>query len=223
MALALWKDLCLDASDATLLGQFWAAVLALRVEQQEGGDVVLRGKHPEQTIWINQVPEKKSVKNRVHLDLVRADVGPLPALGAAILYEVVDGSYRWQVLADPEGNEFCVFDARQDEPTALVVDSAEPTAAARWWADMLGGRLLLAPGDELRWVGDVPALPFDVMKFVGVPEPKTVKNRMHWDVQRDDIAPLLARGARVLRVPDGDVHWHVLADPQGNEFCAFTP
>jgi len=55
-----------------------------------------------------------------------------------------------------------------------------------------------------------------------VPEPKTVKNRIHWDVTIPAVAPLVAAGATVLHQPDGDVRWHVLADPEGNEFCVFT-
>ena len=58
--------------------------------------------------------------------------------------------------------------------------------------------------------------------FGAVPEPKTVKNRVHWDV-RGDVDELLAAGARLLRRPDADIHWHILADPEGNEFCVFAP
>jgi hypothetical protein len=69
----------------------------------------------------------------------------------------------------------------------------------------------------------VSGLPFEVWKFVPVPEPKTVKNRMHWDVVCPDVAELVVRGATVLRVPDDEINWHVLGDPEGNEFCAFAP
>ena len=57
--------------------------------------------------------------------------------------------------------------------------------------------------------------------FVPVPEPKTVKNRIHWDVLAPDVDALLAAGATLLRAPDDDIGWHVLADPDGNEFCVF--
>ncbi|MGH8840675.1 MAG: VOC family protein [Jiangellaceae bacterium] len=57
--------------------------------------------------------------------------------------------------------------------------------------------------------------------FVPVPEPKRAKNRIHWDVLAPDVGALVARGARVLREPDDEISWHVLADPEGNEFCAF--
>jgi hypothetical protein len=59
--------------------------------------------------------------------------------------------------------------------------------------------------------------------FVPVPEPKTVKNRVHWDVTAPDVDALVERGARVLRSPDDEINWTVLADPEGNEFCAFPP
>ncbi|MGW5716232.1 VOC family protein [Amycolatopsis sp. NPDC003865] len=55
-----------------------------------------------------------------------------------------------------------------------------------------------------------------------VPEPKTGKNRMHLDVLGDK-AELLALGATVVRERDDDIEWDVLADPEGNEFCVFTP
>ena len=53
-----------------------------------------------------------------------------------------------------------------------------------------------------------------------MPEPKTVKNRIHWDVLVDDVADLVGAGAVVIR-PQGEDPWTMLADPEGNEFCAF--
>ena len=60
--------------------------------------------------------------------------------------------------------------------------------------------------------------------FQPVPEPKTVKNRVHWDVtlQEATVADLVAAGATVLREPDDEISWTVLADPEGNEFCVLT-
>ena len=55
-----------------------------------------------------------------------------------------------------------------------------------------------------------------------VPEPKTGKNRMHLDVFGDK-SELLELGATLVRERDGDIEWDVLADPEGNEFCVFTP
>ena len=55
-----------------------------------------------------------------------------------------------------------------------------------------------------------------------MPERKSAKNRIHWDVVAPDVYALVAAGARILREPDDDIVWHVLADPEGNEFCAFS-
>jgi hypothetical protein len=57
--------------------------------------------------------------------------------------------------------------------------------------------------------------------FVPVPEPKTVKNRIHIDVTTPDVQLLVDAGARLLRAQDEEISWSVLADPDGNEFCAF--
>ena len=54
-----------------------------------------------------------------------------------------------------------------------------------------------------------------------VPEDKTGKNRMHLDVWGDP-ARLVALGATVIRKRDDEIDWHILADPEGNEFCVFT-
>ena len=127
------------------------------------------------------------------------------------------------MLADPEGNELCVFPSGQGAPDALVVDSADPEGDAAWWADVLGASAVVAPGGLRRWLADVPGLPWEVWKFVGVDDPKTVKNRWHWDVVSEDVDELVRRGATLLRGPDDVIDWHVLADPAGNEFCVFAP
>lgn len=109
MAVVRWKDLCMDATDPERLADFWGGVLGLEVEIQEGGDAVLRGDRPEQTIWVNRVPEPRTVKHRVHLDVTAASVGPIVALGATVLLPASDSGFPWTVMADPEGGEFCVF------------------------------------------------------------------------------------------------------------------
>jgi predicted enzyme related to lactoylglutathione lyase len=66
-------------------------------------------------------------------------------------------------------------------------------------------------------------MPFHSMDMIPVPEPKAVKNRLHWDVTSDDLPALLDRGATVVATPTDATPWHVCADPQGNEFCVFAP
>jgi hypothetical protein len=63
-------------------------------------------------------------------------------------------------------------------------------------------------------------MPITTMDFVPVPEPKTVKNRIHWDVH-GTVEAIRAKGATLLRARDQETSWHVMADPEGNEFCVF--
>ncbi len=65
-------------------------------------------------------------------------------------------------------------------------------------------------------------MPIETFDFVPVPEAKTVKNRVHWDVT-GATADLVAAGARIVRAQDSEIDWDVLVDPDGNEFCAFAP
>jgi hypothetical protein len=221
MALARWQDLCIDADDAAALAAFWAPALGLEAAAHSRRGVVrLAGDTAERTVWVNTVPEPRSAKNRVHVDLVADSVQPYVALGAQVLHEPTPG-WPWHLLADPEGNQWCVFAPKPGEPSALVTDAADEEAIAAWWADVLGARLSPGPEGRLRWLRDVDGLPWDVWKFVQVPEPKTVKNRWHWDVVGDDVDALLAKGATLLRSPTDADPWHVLADPEGNEFCVF--
>jgi hypothetical protein len=229
VALATWKDLCLDASDSRVLAGFWAAALGLEHVQLDPAHAVLRGDRPGSTIWVNAVPEPKTVKHRVHLDVSVADVAPLVELGARVLAPPGESGGRWHLMADPEGGEFCAFarDEHPDEPPAtlfeVVVDTASSASSqqlAGWWAEVLGG-VLTDDGRGFWWVEAIPGAPFDSLDLIPVPEPKTTKNRVHWDVVCDDVDALVVRGATVLATPAGDRSWHVLADPQGDEFCVF--
>jgi predicted enzyme related to lactoylglutathione lyase len=109
----------------------------------------------------------------------------------------------------------------------LAVDSNDPDKLARFWADVLGWRRTYEDGDEV--VLEPPAgSPEDGVApdllFLRVPEPKSVKNRLHLDLRPDDqeaeVGRVEALGAQRVSVGQGDdVSWVVLADPEGNEFC----
>jgi len=218
---AAYKDLCIDAVDAQVLGRFWAGVLGLDpAPPRDDGVVCLAGPTPQHTVWVNPVREPVAVKQRVHLDVHAGSVEDVLALGARPLDLT---SFRWQVLADPEGGELCTFE-RAEVPSyrlyEIVLDSTDPEPVARWWAEMLGGSLVSDDPEE--WaVEEIPGAPFECLVFGRVPEPKTVKNRIHLDVTTADVERLVAAGATVLRRPGGDIGWTVLTDPDGNEFCAF--
>ncbi|MET8121046.1 VOC family protein [Micromonospora sp. NPDC005291] len=229
--IARFKDLCLDAADPLTLGAFWARVLDGDVADAGDDDTRVdprSARSNAESIWVNQVPEPRTGKTRVHLDLRMADAEPAALLAAgAQLVRKPSGETTWWVLDDPEGNPFCAFPASagtRPGPFALVVDSADPAAQATWWAGVLGGTVEF--GSTYASVIGATGFPWDYWEFDAVPEPKTVKNRLHWDVDLTDPEPmaLITAGATLLREPLDEAHWWwVLADPEGNEFCAFAP
>ncbi len=227
MPLATYQDLCLDVSDPTREGEFWATMLGLSLVVHDDGDAHLEGGSPRERVWLNRVPEPKTVKNRIHLD-VRVDAVEKALDAGASVKEVFE---RWTTMTDPEGQEFCVF-VRPEPITVrtyeLGWDSSNSPEACRaqaeWWAAVLGGTPVHDEDHGYSWLEAIPECPWESFDFIPVPEPKAAKNRVHIDVATDDLAGLVAHGATVLR-PRGDdgLGWTVLADPEGNEFCAFTP
>jgi predicted enzyme related to lactoylglutathione lyase len=227
MGTVAFKDLCIDTNhhDGTL-GKFWAQALGLRFEaDKDAGSLV--GDDPTQRVWMNRVSEAKSVKHRVHLDVIAASTDELVALGATMLEPALEFDRAWSVMADPEGGEFCVFVRPPDQLSSyrmyeLVVDAVDPHAITQWWAGVFGCAMDGKADKGWWWLLDVPGLPFNGWDFVPVPEPKSVKNRVHWDILVDSVDELVAAGATVLRPRDDEVGWTVMADPEGNEFCAFV-
>ena len=117
----------------------------------------------------------------------------------------------------------------------LCLDARDHQTLADWWCAALGyvRRDDLEPTEDEPRPHDWPVPIVDpsgagpLMWIVPVPEPKIIKNRMHFDVVGDTPA-LLAAGASLVRARDADpeddgVEWDVLADPEGNEFCVFSP
>jgi hypothetical protein len=183
VAIAQFKDLVLDAVDASRLGAFWAQVLDREWHAQDNGDGWLSGATPQHTIWINQVPGALSVKNRVHFDIYAASLDELEDLGATIVqpYE------RWTVMADPEGTQFCAFLRDQlpsDRMHGLVIDSTDPAAMAAWWAGVFDAPFEVN-SDGWATVEKIEGMPMLTMDFNRVPEPKMVKNRIRWHVLAD--------------------------------------
>ena len=106
--------LAIDCREPAELARWWSRLLGGRVEVDEDGDATL---HTPDGLNIDfvAVPEAKTVKNRLHLDLRSTDLAEATeqavALGATRADDVYDGG-RWQVMRDPEGNEFCFLRPR---------------------------------------------------------------------------------------------------------------
>jgi hypothetical protein len=103
----------------------------------------------------------------------------------------------------------------------IVVDCIDPAAQARFWAEVLGYQIIYSAPDEVVAAKDENTYPGLV--FVPVPEGKSVKNRLHIDLNPDDqqaeVERLTGLGARQIDIGQGEVTWVVMADPEGNEFC----
>jgi hypothetical protein len=112
-----FEEICIDAHDANKLGAWWAKVLGWPTYVDKDGDVVLEAPPGAGPNWLFvAVPDDKVVKNRIHLDFrpdrQQAEVERVIGLGARRV-DIGQGEQTWVVLADPEGNEFCILASRQ--------------------------------------------------------------------------------------------------------------
>lgn len=104
----------------------------------------------------------------------------------------------------------------------VVVHSVDPVTLGQWWAEALGWVVVHSSAEEFE-IRPVPnRLPG--LDFVRLDESKKAKSRLHLDFRPDDqdaeVARLVAHGAVRVDIGQGDQSWVVLADPEGNEFCA---
>ncbi len=104
-----------DCADPPTLARFWAGLLGGTVEVDPDGDATVRSPGAPPVDFL-RVPEPKSGKNRLHLDLRGSSydeaIEAALALGATRADDVYAGG-DWQVLRDPEGNEFCILRPRK--------------------------------------------------------------------------------------------------------------
>jgi catechol 2,3-dioxygenase-like lactoylglutathione lyase family enzyme len=232
--------LAFDANDPLALARFWAEALGWKV-QVEGPDEValVPADGTRFELEFVSVPEEKTGKNRIHLDLTTTSledqqqtVERLVALGARHVDVGQGPDDAHVVLADPEGNEFCVIEpgnaflAGCGRLGSITCDGSP--AAGYFWRDVLGWPLVWDQDDETAIRAPDGAGPF-ITWGPPVP-PKTTKNRLHLDVappagedQGAEVERLIALGAWRIDIGQGDVTWVVMADPDGNEFCVLSP
>ncbi|NEB03867.1 VOC family protein [Streptomyces sp. SID13726] len=236
----------IKAVDSPAIGRFWAAALGWTAYSPGVTTYVGPAGGP---VWpdpvyvgvdVVPVPEPKSAtKNRTHLDLATTSaahqaevVARLRALGATPV-DVGQGEVPWTVLADPEGNEFCVLEPREmyrdtGPIAAVVVDCVDPRAMARFWGGSLDWTLHEVTDDHARLRSAEGVGPY--LEFLRTPDAKTVPDRVHLDLlpspdddRAAEVARLRALGATDLDLGQGDdVPWTCLTDPEGHEFCVLA-
>jgi predicted enzyme related to lactoylglutathione lyase len=229
-----------DANDPLRLARFWAGVLHWEIadEADEIGLTPTDGTRFD--ILFEPVPEAKESKNRIHLDLSSTSIEAQKAtvqravdLGARHIDVGQGPDATHVVLADPEGNEFCVLEPGNNFVDyggllgSITCDGSGP-AVGYFWSEALGWPLVWDQDDET-----AIRAPDGTGQFItwGPPvRPKTAKNRLHLDVappndgdQQAEVDRLISLGATRVDIGQGDVPWVVMADPDGNEFCVLTP
>ena len=238
-------QIAIKAQDNSAVGRFWAEALGWKVTGDQPGETNVEPEgvtYPDPIavcVDVLGVPEPKTVKNRVHIDLATNSaahqaelIARLQDLGATPT-DVGQGDVPWTVLADPEGNEFCVLEPRSiyrdtGPMAAVAVDCADPRAMARFWGEAMDWTVHEVTDDHARLRSAKGVGPY--LEFLRTPDAKTGLNRIHLDLrpypgddQEAEVARLRALGATDIDVGQGDVAWTVLADPEGNEFCVLTP
>jgi hypothetical protein len=234
-------ELSFDANDPLLLARFWAGALGGQILDPQAEVIsVMPADDTPFVVSFGPVPEPKAGKSRIHLDLVSetpdhqaAMVDELVALGARRA-DIGQGAVPWTVMADPEGNEFCVvvrgeFLATTGLLGAIVFEPASYPAVGRFWSEATGWPVVYDDGGDMAIRHPGGRGPFVTF---GPPtsDAKTAKNRLHLDIapplgsdQEDEVQRLMALGAHRIDIGQGDVPWVVMADPDGNEFCVLTP
>ncbi len=232
--------LVFDANEPLRLGRFWAGVLGRELgEDPDGGNVLRPVDDTGFRIEFFPTREQKTGPNQMHFDLTSSSLEgqqqtvaralELCARNIVVCQRPEEGHL---VLADPEGNEFCVIPPGNDflADTAFIgaLSSDGTQEVGYFWSEALGWPLvwdqdqetaIQSPGGgtKIAWGGPPVA-------------PKTGKNRLHLDIappadvdQQTEVDRLVSLGATRIDIGQGDVRWVVMADPDGNEFCVLTP
>jgi predicted enzyme related to lactoylglutathione lyase len=120
-AIGRFHWIVIDTVDPARIAPFWCALLGVRERGWFGDDYLMLttdGGAPPAAF--QRVPEAKSVKNRLHIDLAVEDLdgafAQIVAYGGSAVSDILEmpGGYRWRVMADPEGNEFCIVPRDED-------------------------------------------------------------------------------------------------------------
>ncbi|AYF72555.1 VOC family protein [Nocardia yunnanensis] len=230
-----------DAVVPGSVARFWAELLGWQVMVDRPGKADVAAPDPDGLeVALTFLPARgpKTALNRMHLDLAsrsldhqQLQVDRALALGARRV-DIGQGAVPWTVLADPEGNEFCVLEPREEyvdtgAVAAIVMDTRDPLRLAEFWSAAAGWPLLRA---EARLAGIRSATGLGPwLEFLHRPDAPAKGGRLHLDVTAFPLDDPVAETARLRAAgavpvtPESDAapagHPVVLADPETNEFC----
>jgi Glyoxalase-like domain len=229
------------ARDDAALGRFWTQALGWVIVGEEPGVTSLtpagfHWPHPS-AVCLDMVtdPDAEAVRYRMHLHLATASpvqhrelVERLIGLGATPAGQGPHDSFG-TVLADPEGNLFCVLppsDIHQGTGpiAAVVLDCADPPHLAHFWSEAAGWTVHESVADFARLRHPQGVGPY--LELDRRPHLPTDHHRAHIDLlppagsrQAAEVERLQRLGARLADIGQGDVPWTVMTDPAGNAFC----
>ena len=231
---------CFDANDPLGLARFWSGVLGWEItdDPDEGVTIV---PNDDTGFRIDFLPTEnpKTGQNQIHFDLTSAtpeDQQGTVARSLELGARHIDVGQRPEeghvVLADPEGNEFCVVEAGNsflaDTGFIGAINCDGTQEVGYFWSEALGWPLVWDQDQETAIQSPKGG---SKMSWGGPPvNPKAGKNRLHLDIappadgdQQAEVDRLVSLGATRIDIGQGDVSWVVMADPDGNEFCVLTP
>jgi Glyoxalase-like domain len=231
---------CFDANRPVRLAHFWSGVLGWEMAGGSAyGIALLPGDDTGFRIWFRPTLEQKTSQNQMHFDLTSTspeDQQQTVARSLGLGARHIDVGQRPEeghvVLADPEGNEFCVIEPGNNFLAdcgfigALACDGSQQ--AGYFWSAALGWPLVWDQNQEtaIRSPHGGPKITWGGPPLM----PKTGKTRLHFDLtppvggdQQAEIDRLISLGATRIGIGRGKVSWMVMADPDGHEFRVLIP
>ncbi len=229
-----------DANDPLGLAHFWANALTWETDGETGDEIGLVPTDDTAfRIVFRPVQESKAARNRIHLDLTSTSVDDqhesvsrLVGLGARHIDIGQSPDEPHVVLADPEGNEFCIIEPENSflagcgRLGALSCDGSR--AVGYFWSNALGWPLVWDQDEETAIRAPDGTGPF--ITWGGGPHvPKIAKNRLHLDIappdhgdQHAEVDRLVSLGATRAEIGQDPVGGVIMSDPDGNEFCVWN-
>ncbi|MFJ8390661.1 VOC family protein [Streptomyces sp. NPDC094438] len=231
---------CFDASQPLRLAQFWSGILGWEMaDDPHDGVALLPSDDTGFRIRFPPTQEQKVDQNRMHFDLTSTSLEDqqqtvAKALGLGARH--IDVGQRPEeghvVLADPEGNEFCVIEPGNNFLAdcgfigALACDGSQEVGY--FWSEALGWPLVWDQDQEtaIRSPHGGPKITWGGPPLM----PNTGKNRLHFDLapvvhsdRQAEVDRLLSIGATRTGTGPGEVSRVAMTDRDGNEFCVLTP